>query len=149
AGMVLPVHGDRYDYTPKKNSWGHPDIGGVWSNGTTTAFERPKEFGNQVALTEEQAARLEGRATAYREAGNKPTDPSAGAPTDKNTNAGYNRFWTDPGTQVMRVGVEPRSSMITTTPDGRVPPRKADAPPFLSRSARFQEAIEDDPSYAG
>ncbi|MCW8196021.1 hypothetical protein F6455_14605 [Proteobacteria bacterium 005FR1] len=117
------------DYHPPRNSFGQPDIGGVWSNATTTPFERPDRFGNQLVLSEEQAAKVQGAAESYREAGNKPTDPNAGAFDDGNTQAGYNRFWTDPGTQVMRVGGEPRSSMITTTPDGKVPPVKADAPP--------------------
>ncbi|MEX1034183.1 MAG: hypothetical protein WDZ30_12540 [Cellvibrionaceae bacterium] len=132
---VALVHADsRYDYDTPKNSFGQPDIGGVWSNATTTPFERPDRFGKQLVLTEEQAAQVQGAAESYREAGNQPTDPSAGAPEDGNTNAGYNRFWTDPGTQVMRVGGEPRSSMITTTPDGKLPPRKPDAPPYERRS---------------
>lgn len=115
------------------NSWGQPDIGGVWSNATTTKFERPKEFGDNLILTSEQAGRVQGAAESYRAAGNVPTDPNQGAPTDKNTNAGYNRFWTDPGTQVMYVNGEPRSSMITYPINGRVPPRKEGAPPYTPR----------------
>lgn len=122
------------DYSAPRNVFGQPNFTGLWSNGTTTPFERPEHFGNQLILTEEQAAALEGRAEAYREAGNQPTDPTAGVPDDGNTSAGYNRFWTDPGTQVMRVAGKPRSSMLTTA-NGRVPPRKPDAPgrrtPFL------------------
>ena len=120
-------------YGPPKNFFGQPDISGIWSNATTTDFERPKEFGEQLILTEEQAGRVQGAAEAYRAAGDVQTDPTSGAPTDKNTNLGYNRFWTDPGTQVMRVNGQPRSSMITTTADGRVPPRKSDAPPATGR----------------
>jgi hypothetical protein len=121
-------------YKPPKNVFGQPDISGVWSNATTTPFERPAEFGNRTTLTEEEAARVQGRAESYRAAGDVSTDPNAGAPTDRNTNAGYNRFWTDPGTEVMRVNGQPRSSMITTA-DGRVPPRKAGAPAVNVRRA--------------
>jgi hypothetical protein len=120
-------------YVPPKNSFGQPDLGGVWSNATTTPFERPAEFGNRLVLTKEEAARVQGAAESYRAAGDVRTDPAAGAPTDRNTNLGYNRFWTDPGTGVMYVHGEPRSSMITTTPDGRVPPRKPGAPPLSPR----------------
>lgn len=148
ALISLPLQADRYDYKPTKNSWGHPDIGGVWSNATTTPFERPERFKDQLVLSEEQAAQVQGAAESYRAAGNVPTDPSVGAPTDKNTNAGYNRFWTDPGTQVMRVGGEPRSSMITTTENGRVPPRKAGAPPFKSRRAGLDD-VDENGSVAG
>jgi hypothetical protein len=116
-----------YDgYKPPKNAMGQPDITGVWSNATTTPVERRAEH-KSLALTEVEAAKVQGAAETYRRAGDVRTDPSVGAPTDKNTNLGYNRFWTDPGTQVMRVRGEPRSSFLTT-PDGKVPPRKADAP---------------------
>src|SRR2546425_83736 len=108
-------------YIPRKNAYGQPDISGVWSNATTTPFERPARFSNNLVLTEKEAAEVQGAAEKYRAAGDVQTDPNAGAPTDKNTNLGYNRFWTDPGTAVMRVHGEPRSSMITTTPNGRVP----------------------------
>jgi|JI9StandDraft_2_1071091.scaffolds.fasta_scaffold38123_2 hypothetical protein len=114
-------------YVPPKNGFGQPDIAGVWSNATTTPVERPREF-TSLNLTEEQAASVQGRAETYRRAGDAPTDPTVGAPTDRNTNLGYNRFWTDPGTQVMRVNGQPRSSILTT-PDGRVPARKPGAPP--------------------
>lgn len=138
AGLLLAANGLAIaaDYKAPRNAFGQPDMGGVWSNATTTDFERPDRFGKQLVFSEQQAANVQGAAEAYREAGNKPTDPDAGVPDDGNTSAGYNRFWTDPGTQVMRVGGEPRSSMITTTADGKVPPRKANAPaptglPFL------------------
>jgi hypothetical protein len=116
-----------YDgYKSPKNAMGQPDITGVWSNATTTPVERRAEHKN-LALTEEEAAKVQGAAETYRRAGDVRTDPSVGAPTDKNTNLGYNRFWTDPGTQVMRVRGEPRSSFLTT-PNGRVPPKKPGAP---------------------
>jgi len=120
-------------YKVPKNTYGQPDISGVWSNATTTPFERPREFADTLILSEEQAAKVQGRAEDYRAAGDTPTDPNAPPPSDGNTNLGYNRFWTDPGTQVMRVDGKPRSSMITTTVDGRVPPRKAGAPKVVSR----------------
>lgn len=130
-----------YDgYAAPKNAFGQPDLSRVWSNATTTKMERPREFSSLV-LTEEQASRVQGGAEAYRRAGDAPTDPSVGAPTDKNTNLGYNRFWTDPGTQVMRVRGEPRSSFLTT-PDGRVPPRREGAPPRVIRVETSDESGE-------
>ncbi len=126
-----------YDgYVAPKNNFGQPDLTGVWSNGTTTDFQRPAKYGDRLALTEEEANAEQGAAEQYRVAGDVQSDPDAGAPEDKNTNLGYNRFWTDPGTQVMRVGGEPRSSMITYPANGRVPPRKAGAPPLPERASR-------------
>ncbi len=120
---------DYEGFVTPRNAFGQPEMSGVWSNGTTTPFQRPTAYGNRLVLSEEQAQQVQGAAEQYRMAGDAQTDPDAGPPTDGNTDLGYNRFWTDPGTQVMRVGGEPRSSLITTTPDGRVPPRRADAPP--------------------
>lgn len=134
-------------FVPPRNGYGQPDISGVWSNATTTPVERPKEYSSLI-LTEAQAAAIQGRAENYRRAGDLPTDPGAGAPTDRNTNLGYNRFWTDPGTQVMRVNGQPRSSILTT-PNGRVPARKPGAPPPPKRrvavtSESSAEAGEND-----
>jgi len=126
-------------YKPPKNSFGQPDLSGVWSNATTTPFERPAKFGHRIVLTDEEAGQVQGAAESYRAAGDAQTDPNSGAPTDRNTNAGYNRFWTDPGTDVMRVNGKPRSSMITTTENGRVPPRKAGAPVLARRAAETSE----------
>ncbi len=128
----------KYDgYKPPRNAMGQPDLAGVWSNATTTPVERRAEH-KTLALSEEEAAKVQGAAETYRRAGDAPTDSSVGAPTDKNTNLGYNRFWTDPGTQVMRVRGEPRSSFLTTS-NGRVPPRKAEAP-TPKRRADISEA---------
>ncbi|HEX5005549.1 MAG TPA: hypothetical protein VFV70_00470 [Hyphomonadaceae bacterium] len=132
-------------YVPPKNGYGQPDISGVWSNATTTPFERPAEFKDQLALSEDQANRVQGRAETYRRAGNVRTEAKVGAPEDRNTNLGYNRFWTDPGTQVMRVGGEPRSSLVTTTANGRVPPRKAGAPPIPRRTSGGADLDESNP----
>ncbi len=134
------------DYKVPKNDYGQPNISGVWSNATTTRFERPSEFGDQLILTEEQAAKLEGRAEAYRAAGNVRTDPNQGAYTDGNTNAGYNRFWTDPGTGVIRVDGKPRSSMITFPKNGKVPPRKPGAPAVGAGKEMDESSAEAGPS---
>jgi hypothetical protein len=127
-------------YVAPKNGYGQPDISGVWSNATTTPVERRAEH-KALVLTEEEAAKVQGAAETYRRAGDAPTAANVGAPTDKNTNLGYNRFWTDPGTQVMRVNGQPRSSFLTT-PNGRVPPRKAGAP-------QVQRRVQLDESSAG
>lgn len=152
--QVNPYSADAYakpnyeGYVPPKNGYGQPDISGVWSNATTTPVERRAEH-KALALTEEEAAKVQGAAESYRRAGDAPTDPSVGAPTDRNTNLGYNRFWTDPGTQVMRVNGVPRSSILTT-PDGKVPPRKAGAPPRPNRRvAQTDDTSAEAGSYDG
>jgi hypothetical protein len=125
----------QYDgYKPPKNSFGQPDISGPWSNATATPFERSAEFKDKPTLTDTEVARIE--AGAMRRVTDQPTDPNSGPPpvgANGNVGVSYNRYWVDSGTQVMRVRGEPRSSMITTTADGRVPPRKPGAPPVPPR----------------
>ncbi|MDX1384613.1 MAG: hypothetical protein R3190_13255 [Thermoanaerobaculia bacterium] len=154
AAATGPAAAQNAEYTPPRNVFGQPDLSGVWSNATTTKFERPSGLENLV-LTEEEAAQVQGRAEDYRAAGDTPTPPSAPPPEDGNTALGYNRFWTDPGTQVMRVGGEPRSSMITFPEDGRVPPRREGAPPpppdprTLSANYAADAGRDDDPEVRG
>jgi hypothetical protein len=40
---------------------------------------------------------------------------------------GYNAFWTDPGTRLIRIGGEARTSILTTPANGRLPGRPAAA----------------------
>ncbi|GAB1258409.1 hypothetical protein NBRC116494_29110 [Aurantivibrio plasticivorans] len=137
------------NYTVPTNIFGQPEIGGVWSNATTTKFTRPDEFGDQLILTEAQAAKLEGRAEAYRAAGNKRTDPSQGVYDDGNTSAGYNRFWTDPGTGVVRVDGKPRSSMVTFPKNGQLPTRKKSAAPYPPQRLVAEAERSDNPETRG
>jgi len=128
AFAALPQIASADEYTPPRNSLGQPDISGLWTNETLTRFERPERYGNRLVLTEEEVARMEGSADRrYREA-NQPTDPNAGVPDDGRT-GGYNRFWVGNVNRVMRVDGEPRTSLITYPENGRIPPRKEDAPP--------------------
>jgi hypothetical protein len=49
---------------------------------------------------------------------------------------GFNAGWTDHGDYVMRVNGEPRTSLVTSTPNGRLPPRvpRPVAPPVRARA---------------
>jgi len=115
-------------YTAPRNGYGQTDFSGAWSNESLTPFERPRAYGERLVMTEEEVARLEGVANKRWEEANRPTDHSAPIVEDGRT-GGYNAFWVGNNNKVMRVGGKPRTSLITTTKDGRVPPRKADAPP--------------------
>ena len=117
-------------YKAPRNAFGQPDFSGVWSNATITPLEREPQLGDRLVLTDVEAAGLEG-ATAQRM-------QTAGAPTAAGTKVedlppcgrgqqgpacGYNAFWVDPGTKVMRVAGQPRSSIIVEPKDGRLPLR--------------------------
>jgi len=121
-------------YKAPRTGFGQPDISGIWTNVSITPLERPKTYGASVFLTPDQAAVLEGDAAQRFVEGAAPTDPNApAADTTKKhcqgaggLDCGYNSFWKDSGTTVARVDGVPLASFITTTPDGHLPPYRAD-----------------------
>jgi hypothetical protein len=95
-----------------------PDLQGIWTNGTITPLERPREFEGKDFLTPEEAAEYEKQ---VRERNN-------GDRRDVNAEAdlaiGYNDFWWDRGTRVVSTR---RTSLIVDPPNGRIPPLTAEA----------------------
>ena len=124
-----------------KNAFGQPDLSGFWTNATLTPMTRSPTVGGRAAYTPEEVKKMEAAVVTEVEEGNKPTDPNAPAEAPKRDLAnvrpefaaaggdvgGYNRGWLDPGSTVMRVHGEPRTSLITT-PNGLPPARKTGAP---------------------
>lgn len=103
---------------------GLPDLSGVWTSSTLTSLERPAQYGDRLVMTPEEAARIEGATLAKYAERNAPTKPGTelkDLPCDPG-NCGYNQGWVDPGESIMRVGGQPRTSFITSTPNGRMPP---------------------------
>jgi hypothetical protein len=107
---------------------GVPDLEGAWTNATLTPLERPAQYGDRAVMTQQETDALEKKNSDLVALGNKATDPNAtikDLPADcsggRGTNCNYNAAWTDPGTTVMRVHGEPRSSFITFPASGRVP----------------------------
>ncbi|WP_372783659.1 hypothetical protein [Phenylobacterium sp.] len=128
-------------YKAGRDADGHPDLSGFWSNATLTPEQRPATLGDRAVYTPAEVAKLEGQVAKEVEEGNKPTDPNSGAEGGKadpktlrpefaaagGDVGGYNRGWLDPGSAVMRVHGEPRTSFLTTA-NGQPPPRKPSAP---------------------
>jgi hypothetical protein len=134
-------------YQAPRNALGQPDLGENWTNATLTPEQRPVKFGQRSAYTPEEVKTLEQAVVDEVAVGNKPTAQDAPINVSNGLElrpefaaaggdvGGYNRGWLDPGSAVMRVGGEPRTAFLTT-PDGRVPPRKAGAVrPALTRPA--------------
>lgn len=129
------------DYKVSRNALGQPDISGFWTNATLTPLVRPRELGDSLAYSEEEAAAVEGASATFFEESGRATDPDAPAEYVPETTVerpahftaaggatgGYNSFWLEPGSRVMRVAGEPRTSILTTT-DGQIPSRVKGAP---------------------
>jgi hypothetical protein len=125
-------------YAAPRTATGQPDIGGYWSSATLTPIQREPKYGDRLAFTPAEVRAIEGDEAHQVDVGNKRTDPNApvNAPNGLELKpsflaaggdvGGYNRGWLDAGSQVMRVGGQPRTSLITTK-DGRVPKRKTAA----------------------
>jgi hypothetical protein len=115
-------------YHAPRNSVGQPDLQGVWTNATITPLERTAEF-KDLVMPEADAKRLEGATDKQNADALKPTDPKAKVsdlPVDcgrgfRGTDCGYNSFWVDPGTRLIRIDGKPRTSIIVDPPNGRLP----------------------------
>jgi hypothetical protein len=144
-------------YKAPRNAFGQPDLGEVWSNATLTPENRPAALGERKVYTPEEVKKMENAVVEEIAEGNKNTDPNASAtykPESKNLRpefaaaggdvGGYNRGWLDPGSSVMRVGGEPRTSFLTT-PNGRPPAKKAGATPAAGAPRRAGMGAFDGP----
>lgn len=118
------------NYAPPRTADGKPDLQGVWSTASLTTLTRGENGGGgprapieTLVIPPEKIAELmalEGY-VQYAESSQKRTDPTSGAFTDKNPDAGYNYFWIDPGSEYGRVNGEWRSSWIVSPANGRIP----------------------------
>jgi hypothetical protein len=125
-------------YKAPRTSFGQPDLGGAWTNATLTPQSRPPLFGTRKVLTPEEVGILEGANVEKAVKGNAKSDVTAAATASDNVGA-YDRAWVDNGIGVMRVGGEPRTSLITTD-DGQPPPRKGQPKRTLPEGAGSIEA---------
>ena len=159
AAVSIPValaqDGGGVPRTPE----GRPDLQGNWTNGTITPIERPQGF--EAVLTPEQVAEIEGGRQECIEAHSQLSDPDRDAPAAGGVSlgcdfvldaaaggtGGYNVFYLDRGDQVAVVNGEPRSSLIVTPEDGRIPARTPEARQRLGQlmAVRSQHGEYDNP----
>ncbi|WP_372785163.1 hypothetical protein [Phenylobacterium sp.] len=125
-------------YKAPRNGFGQPDIGGSWSNATLTPQVRPALYGTRRVQTPQEIAVLEGADATKTAASRAKVDVNAGSGASDNVGA-YDRAWIDTGAGVMRVGGEPRTSLITTG-DGQVPPATGQPKHVLPPGAGTPEA---------
>jgi hypothetical protein len=95
-------------WTVPLTPWGHPDLQGIWNNGTTTPLERPAEFAGREFLTDQELRdrTLEAATRAER----RPDSAQA------DVDLAYNNEWWDRGAPLKR------TSLIVDPPDGKLPP---------------------------
>jgi hypothetical protein len=118
-------------YHAPRNAFGQPDFSGVWSNATITRLERDPKYGDRVMLTPDEAKAIEGASDTRNARLRANTDTSIKDPDKlpecqsgaQGAACGYNAFWTDPGTRLVRIGGVARTSILTAPANGRLPAR--------------------------
>jgi hypothetical protein len=143
GGLALHGPAGAQDYKAPRTGFGQPDISGAWSNATLTPQVRSPLYGTRRAQTPEEVRLLEGANAAKDAAGRARSDAAANA--SDNVGA-YDRTWIDNGVGVMRVGGEPRTSLITTG-DGQPPASRGQPPrvppPGAGSPAAGRKAVEE------
>jgi hypothetical protein len=112
-----------------RTSDGKPDLTGTYDIATITPLERPKELGEALTLSKEQAEQATARMAAFRDSQNRASDPDRGAPPQGGDGSGgpsgnvggYNIFWVDPGERPIMLEGKYRTSLIIDPPNGRMP----------------------------
>jgi hypothetical protein len=118
-------------YTAPRTEFGQPNLQGVWTNATLTPLERQARFADKPVLAPAEALAVEKEQSDFRDESDKPTDPKLGIkdlPKDcgggfSGVDCGYNNFWVDPGTKLITLNGEKRTSIITDPPNGKLPAR--------------------------
>jgi len=106
-------------YEVPRMPWGAPDLQGIWTSATVSSLTRPDELEDYgLVLTEAQANVIEEQGAEMLESIDNLPEGDLQAGEDV---GGYNSFWLDPGTRVLRVKGEPRSSIIVDPEDGQLP----------------------------
>jgi hypothetical protein len=125
---------------------------------TLTPVERAA--GTPLAMTDEQAAKLEKQVAATKAFQAAPIKADRDAPPlggdgsagPAGNVGGYNSFWIDSGSRYSVIDGQKRASIVIDPPDGRVPSLTPQARQRVARNVRptsDQAAREDDPGFEG
>ncbi|MEE2777318.1 MAG: hypothetical protein VYE73_11245 [Acidobacteriota bacterium] len=123
---------------------GRPNLTGTYDAATLTPLVRPKEYGDNLELTREQAEeiaaeeaeRIEARSLASDPDREAPPEGGDGSPGAAGNVGGYNTFWIDRGSDAFNVDGKFRTSIIIDPPNGQMPELTEQA--REARAARFR-----------
>ena len=123
--VLTPMFAAAQSAESPRTPWGDRDLQGTWTNRTTTPLQRPSEFAEQSALTDEERAELDAEA-----------DRNLDRPPQPGRTGAYNSFWLDRGTR------SEQTSLIVDPPDGRLP---AKTERVREKDAAFEAARDGGP----
>jgi hypothetical protein len=110
--------------------WGEPDLQGIWTDETSTPFQRPARFANQEFFTEEQRTELD-----QQRSGLLGRDKRGERGSEVDVAGAYNAEFNS----VKRTGK--RTSMVVDPPDGRIPPATPEGERILAADREFRQAL--------
>ena len=127
---------------------GRPDLSGTYDVSTLTPLQRPEKYGDQLMLTDEEAAtiagneakRLAGRNAASDTNREPPPEGGDGSPGGKGNVGGYDAFWKERGTGAFEIDGQWRTSIITDPKNGRRPPLTAEGEKRAAERAKMSRA---------
>jgi len=105
------------EWVSPRTAEGDPDLQGIWTSATITTLERPSRY-RDLTISDEEALAWEKRNAENYAAIDEVPEEGVEQGGDV---GGYNSFWMDPGTQVMRIDGKPRTSQLIWPEDGRLP----------------------------
>ncbi len=105
----------------RRTAAGKPDFTGVYDISSITPFSRPKDFGDKLTLTPEEAQALAKRRADTNAAQDAPSDPERAAPEEGGNVGAYNNFWFEWGSQNFMIDGKYRTSVLTDPPNGQMP----------------------------
>jgi hypothetical protein len=113
-----------------KTPWGDPDLQGIWTDETSTPFQRPVRFANQEFFTDEQRAALD-----EQRSGLLGRDKRGEKGSELDVAGAYNAEFNS----VKRTGR--RTSMVVDPPDGRIPPMTPEGQKLAADDRAFRQAL--------
>ncbi len=106
---------------PLRAADGHPNLEGMWTNATITPLQRPPALAGKPTLDDAEAARYAKEFLDDNSLDRRPDN------AQQDVNLAYQNYFLDRGTELALVDGTRRTSLIVDPPDGRLPPRTAEA----------------------
>ena len=125
VALAAPAAGQASRTIPRTPD-GRPDLTGIYDANTVTPLERPAQFGNRRALTDEEATALERTRAARLERALAPSDPNRKAPPVASNPGAYGQVFMSNSDRMVIINGERRTSIIVDPPDGRMPAMTAE-----------------------
>ena len=109
---------------------GKPDFSGTYDAATLTPLTRPREYGDNLYLTPEEAEKIAEEERMTQSLRSQASDPDReappvggdGSPGAAGNVGGYNTFWVDRGDGALDVDGKFRTSILVDPKNGQMPP---------------------------